>query len=153
MNKFKYSMENLLQVKLKLEDQAKIAYGNARLHLTKEEQKLKDMELTKVSYENEMRRLRSAILDITKIKQCADAIEVMKNNIKLQLTVIKEAQQKLEEARVILHNAMVERKTQEKLKEKAWEEYLLEFDMEERKEIDELNSFRYSNPTKGKEVR
>lgn len=153
MKKFKYSMENLLQVKLKLEDQAKIAYGNARLRLTKEEQKLKNMEITKASYEDEMRSLRSDILDITKIKQCADAIEVMKQNIKLQLTVIKDAQQKLEEARVKLHHAMVERKTQEKLKEKAWGEYLLEFDMEERKEIDELNSFRYSNPAKGKEVR
>lgn len=152
MKKFKYSMENLLQVKLKLEDQAKIAYGNARLQLTKEEQKLKDMELTKASYEDEMRSLRSAKLDITKIKQCADAIDVMMNNIELQLTVIKQAQQKLEDARVKLHNAMVERKTQEKLKEKAWEEYLLEFDMEERKEIDELNSFRYSKPAEGKEV-
>jgi two-component system response regulator YesN len=44
MKKFRYQMENILQVKLKLEDQAKIAYGNARLRLTKEEEKLSQME-------------------------------------------------------------------------------------------------------------
>jgi flagellar FliJ protein len=46
---------------------------------------------------------------------------------------------------------MVERKTQEKLKEKAWEEYLLEYEADERKEVDELTSFQYSNPAHSEE--
>lgn len=153
MKKFKYSMENLLQIKIKLEDQVKIAYGNARLRLTMEEQKLQAMEQQKASYEDEMRKLRSEKLDITKIKQCAEAIEVMNRNIKIQISAVKEAEQRLETARIRLHNAMVERKTQEKLREKAWTEYLLEFDVEERKEIDELNSYQYSKPTLGEEDR
>lgn len=146
MKKFRYSMENLLQIKLKLEDQAKIAYGNARYKLTLEEEKLEQMKNKKTSYEEELKYLRSGRLDLLKIKQVEQAIDVMKLNIKQQTTVVKNAAHRLEVARIRLNDAMAERKTQERLKEKAFEEYMLEFDSEERKEIDELNSFQYSNP-------
>ena len=147
MKKFRYSMENLLQVKKKLEDQVKIAYGNARLRLTTEEEKLEQLIYKRISYEDELRALRSDRLDLLKIKQCEQAIEIMKGNIKQQTTVVRNTAQRLEVARIRLNDAMVERKTQERLKEKAWEEYLLQFDTEERKEVDELNSFLYSKPT------
>ncbi len=146
MKKFRYSMENLLQVNKKLEDQAKIAYGLARLRLTKEEDKLEKMKLRKEGYVNELRELRSAKLDLLKLKQCEQAIDIMKLGIKQQNSVVKNAAHRLEIARIRLNDAMVERKTQERLKEKAWEEYILEFDAEEQKEVDELNSFNYSRP-------
>ena len=146
MKKFRYSMENLLQVKKKLEDQAKIAYGMARLRLTREEEKLELLKQRKDGFENELRILRSDKLDLIKIRQCEHAIEVMGHNIKQQTTVVRNAAHRLEIARIRLSDAMVERKTQERLKEKAFEEYLLEFDAEERKEVDELNSFNYSKP-------
>jgi flagellar FliJ protein len=139
-------MENLLQIKFKLEDQMKIAYGNARIRLTQEEDKLDQMKKKKASYEEELRFLRTDRLDILKIKQCEQAIEVMKQNIKQQMTAVKNAAHRLEVARIRLNDAMIERKTQERLKEKAFEEYLIEFDAEERKEVDELNSFHYNNP-------
>ncbi|MBB2182739.1 flagellar FliJ family protein [Lachnospiraceae bacterium MD1] len=147
MKKFRYSMENLLQIKCKLEEQAKIAYGNARLKLTQEEEKLEQMHQKKASFQEELRLLRSDKLDLLKIKHCEESIEIMNMNIKQQTTVVRNAAQRLEVARIRLNNAMVERKTQERLKEKAWEEYLLEFDAEERKEVDERNSFHYSSPT------
>lgn len=146
-------MENILQIKHKLEDQMRIAYGNARLRLTTEEEKLEQMKLKMVSYGDELRFLRSAKLDLIKIKQCEQAIDFMKTNIKQQTTTVKNATQRLEVARIRLSDAMVERKTQEKLKENAFEEYMQEFDAEERKEVDELNSFHYSNPTLDEEDR
>lgn len=153
MKKFRYSMENLLQVKLKLEEQAKIAYGNARLRLTKEEEKLQELKAKKASYEEEERSLRMAKLDLIRIRHTAEAVEVMEQKIKQQVTAVKNAEQRLEVARIRLNSAMVERKTQEKLKEKAWENYLLEYEAEERKEVDELNSFQYSNPEQSEEDR
>lgn len=146
MKKFKYKMESVLQIKIKLEDQMKIAYGNARLLLTREEEKLEQMANQKSSYEGELRTLSSGKLDLIKIKQCEQAIDIMKMNIKQQGIVVKNATHRLEVARIRLHDAIAERKTQERLREKAFEEYLLEFDAEERKEVDELNSFTYSNP-------
>ncbi len=146
MKKFRYSMENLLQVKVKLEDQAKIAYGNARLILNREEDKLKELESKKALYVDEQRSLRQAKLDLLKIKTSEEAVKIMEEKIKQQQMVVRNARQRLEVTRIRLNNAMVERKTQEKLKDKAWENYRLEFEAEERKEIDELNSFQYSNP-------
>lgn len=153
MKKFRYNLENLLQVKLKLEDQAKIAYGAARLRLTKEEEKLAELQRKKASYEEEQRELRKARLDLVRIRKSAEAIEIMEQKVKQQAAAVRNATQRLEVARIRLNDAMVERKTQEKLKEKAWEEYLLEFDAEERKEVDELNSFQYSNPAHSEEDR
>lgn len=153
MKKFRYSMENILQVKLKLEDQAKIAYGNARLMLTREEEKLTQLKNKKSSYEDELRSLSRDRLDIMKIKHCKEAIQIMTDQIEQQLIAVKKAQARLEAARIRLNNAIMERKTQEKLKEKAWEAYLAEFDAEEQKEIDELNSFQYSSKSLDEEDR
>lgn len=146
-------MENLLKIKVKLEEQAKIAYGNARIRLTQEEEKQKLLEIKKETYENELRNLRSDRLNILKIKQCGEAIEIIKVSIKQQILIVKNAAQKLEVARIRLNDAMVDRKIQDKLKEKALEEYMLEMDAEERKEVDELISFNYSKPTLSKEDR
>lgn len=153
MKKFIYPMENLLQIKSKLEEQAKIAYGNARLRLTKEEEKLELFVKKKISYEEELKALRSGKLDIIRIKQCEQAIDIMKDNIKQQTTVVRNAAHRLEVARIRLSDAMIERKTQERLKEKAFEEYMLVFDAEERKEVDELNSFNYNKPIPSEEDR
>lgn len=147
MKKFRYSMENILQIKIKLEDQAKISYGNARQKLTIEEEKQKQLELTLTSYEEELRALRTSKLDLHKIKLCEQAIDIMKYKIKQQIVHVRNAKQRLEVARIRLDHAMAEHKIQEKLKEKAWEDYILEFEAEEQKEINERNSFHYSSPT------
>ncbi|NLJ95524.1 MAG: flagellar export protein FliJ [Clostridiales bacterium] len=145
MKKFRYSMENILRIKLKLEDQAKISYANARNRLNTEEEKLLALRQKKASYEDEQRNLNGSKLDLFKLKELSQSIEIMKINIKEQRAVISMAEQRLEVARIRLNDAMIERKTQEKLKEKAWQEYMKEFEAEEQKEIDELNSFNYGS--------
>ena len=56
-----------------------------------------------------------------------------------------ENKERVEEVREKLNNAMLERKTQEKLREKAFDEFLLEIKAAEDKEVDELVSFKYGN--------
>ena len=145
MKKFRYSMESILKIKLKLEEQAKLAYANARNHLNAEEEKLKYLRNKKTSYEEEQRILSSNKLNIMKLKGISQSIDIMKLKIEEQKVVVEAAKQRLELARIRLNEAMVERKTQEKLKEKAWQEYMEEFEAEEQKEIDELNSFNYGS--------
>ncbi len=140
-------MESVLQIKVKLEDQAKSNYGNARMRLNQEEDKLEQMYLKKSSYEEELRSLRINRLNLIEIRMCEQAVDVMKTNIKQQAVIVRNSEHRLEVARIRLSDAMVDRKTQERLKEKAFDEYLLEFDSEERKEVDELNSFNYNKPT------
>ncbi len=151
MKKFRYSMESLLQIKMKMEEQMRIAYLNARTRLTQEEEKLKQLEMKKLALEEELRSLRMNRLDLLKIKQCEHAIEITVMNIKQQTVAVKNAAHRLEVARIRLNDAMVERKTQERLKEKAFDEYLLELEAEDRKEIDERTSFQFSNPTLSEE--
>ena len=137
-------MESVLNIKLKLEDQAKIAYANARSLLNIEEEKLKNMEQKKAFYEDEYRINSSNKLNLKKLKQLSLAIDIMKDNIVQQIVVVRAATQRLEVARIRMKDAMIERKAQEKLKEKAWQKYMIEFEAEEQKEIDERNSFNYS---------
>lgn len=144
MKKFRYNMESILKIKLKLEDQAKIAYANARNRLNSEEEKLGSLKQKKASYEQEKRDMNKR-LNIMKLKQLSESIEIMKLKIIQQKIIVDAAAQRLEVARIRLNDAMVERKTQEKLKEKAWQEYMIEFEAEEQKEIDERNSFNYGS--------
>jgi flagellar FliJ protein len=65
----------------------------------------------------------------------------------LQELAVKKAEQQVELARQKLNLAMLERKTHEKLKENAKEVFFMELASGERKEVDELVSFKYNNPT------
>ncbi|HHX12923.1 MAG TPA: flagellar export protein FliJ, partial [Clostridiales bacterium] len=85
MKKFRYSMENILQIKIKLEDQAKIAYSEARTRLTREEQKLEALRTQKANYEDKLRVLTISKLDMVEIRQCGDAIEIIKYKFKIQI--------------------------------------------------------------------
>ena len=55
------------------------------------------------------------------------------------------AEKNVDIARGRLNKVMVERKTQEVLKEKAFEEFVKELNESEKKEVDELVSFTYNN--------
>ena len=56
---------------------------------------------------------------------------------------VKRAQDRMEKARLALQSAMQESKTQEKLREKAFELFVKEENKRESKEIDELVSYTY----------
>jgi len=144
-------MESILQIKYKMEDQAKTAYGNAHAILINEQKKLEELVNKRQYYEDKLTNLMHSKLKLLDIKQCENDIEIMKYYIKLQQIEVKKAEQQLEAARIRLNNAMVERKTHENLKEKAFEAFMLEYEAEQRKEIDELVSFQYNNPTDDQE--
>lgn len=151
MAKFIYKMQNILEIKYKLEEQAKTAYAVARAELNAEELKMKHLSERKEKYQNDLRNLMSELLNILDIKTCENAIETLKYKITLQKIVLQQAEKKLELARVSLNEAMIERKTHEKLRENAFEEFKKEIDMQERKEVDELVSFRYNKTTGSEE--
>ena len=67
----------------------------------------------------------------------------MKEYIALQKVQVARAEKQLEEARYKLQVAMQESKTQEKLREKAFDEFMREENAREAKEIDELTSYTH----------
>ena len=143
MAKFVYRMQNILDIKNKLEIQAKNSYAVARMRLNKEEEKLDPLFAQKKAYEDAYRQQLSGSIDVRQINICKNAIELSKNMIKKQLVEVKVASLNLEAAQKRLGEIMKERKIQEKLREKAYEEFLQELNDQEKKEIDELVSFRF----------
>lgn len=143
MAKFIYKMQNILEIKYKLESQAKTNYANARARLTEEEEKLKKITDKKAYYENEMRQLMNSKLDILEIKFCKSAIEKTRYDMKQQILQITVAERNLEQARIKLYEFMNDRKVHEKLKENAFEDFVKELNTQESKEIDELVSYTY----------
>ena len=143
MSKFIYRMQNILNIKYKLEDQAKTEFMLANQVLREEERKLETLELRKKGYEDAVRNLLQNQLQVDRIKENQEAIVRMEEFIRAQIIKVEEAARQVEIKAAKLTELMQERKAQEKLKEKAFEAFLQEENAKESKEIDELVSFTY----------
>ena len=143
MAKFVYKMQNLLSIKLKLEDQAKTAFGEAKARLNEEEEKLELLQNRRLNYERELTEKMEGKLNIMEIRQTEEAVEILKYKIQMQKIAVNTANQQLELARIKLNEAIQERKIQESLKEKAFFAFKEELKAEEQKEVDERVSFMY----------
>lgn len=150
MSKFVYRMQNILNLKYKLEDQAKMEFAAARRRLTEEEEKLELLCRRKASYEEEGRRLREDTLAVLDILENRNAIVQMEEFIELQKLEVVKAEEALEIERQKLQEVMKERKIHEKLREKAFMAFLKEENARESKEIDELVSYTYGQKKSSK---
>lgn len=141
MARFVYRMQSILNIKGKLEEQAKMEFAAARIRLDAEEAKQEALAARKRGYEEEACRLREDKLHVQDILDNKNAILKMDEYILLQNLQVKQAEDLLEAARVHLEEAIRERKTYERLREKAFEEFVKEENARESKEIDELTSY------------
>ena len=104
---------------------------------------LQDILIRRAGYESKARELVSGSINVLEIRECRKAIDVLKSKQRSQMMNVHAAERDVELARKQLNEAMVERKTHEKLKEKAFEEFKQALLHEESKEIDELVSYTY----------
>lgn len=148
MAKFAYKMQGILNVKEKLETQAKNEFAIAAAELRTQEEILKELIARRDGYEEDLASLYMDNLDLPKIIETQDAIELIKYQIRMQKLRVKSAEKNLEEKRVILQEAMQERKTHDKLKEKEFEQFLKDEADAENKEIDEIVSYRFGQKLK-----
>lgn len=145
---FKYRMQNILDIKQKLEESAKMEFGEANVRVMEEEERLSVIDEKKQAYETEGGRLRREKLQVADIKNNTRAISVLGDMKKEQESEVEKAKVVLEQKRTKLQIAMQERKTQEKLYENAFEEFVREENARESKEVDELTSYVYGKRTK-----
>lgn len=143
MAKFIYKMQNILNLKLKLEEQQKMEFAAARKRLDEEEDKLALLYRRKSYYEDEGRRLREDSLNVQDILENRNALIQMDEYIAFQKIQVSKAEEALEAERRKLQEAMQERKIQEKLRENAFEVFIREENARESKEVDELVSYTY----------
>ena len=146
MVKFRYSMQSVLDIKYRLEDQAKGVYAAAKLRYEEEVEKKERLEEQKRRYEDALQKLMLNRLDFREIQFTKTGIEAIEDAIKKQKRAVAIEKHEMDAASERLRELMVERKTHEKLKEKALEEYQKESLDVERKETDEIVSYRFNNP-------
>jgi len=105
MPRFRYRMQNILDIKLKLEEQAKNEYAQAQAVLSEEEQKKEALIGRLLDYEAKSRGLREDSLSIRDLKENQQAIETMKEFIERQQKVVDKARRELDIKRDALTEA------------------------------------------------
>ncbi len=148
MAKFVYKLQNILDIKLKMESQAKTQFAAAVSKLREEEEKYDMLVKKRQGYEEEYRAAIAGTLNVTTLNMLKSGIDKTKNDMKAQLVNIKVANKNLDAARERLDNAIKERKIYEKFKENAFEQFKHDLNEQEKKEIDELVSFQYGSETR-----
>lgn len=151
---FHYSMQSILNIKLKMETQAKQEFSAARAVLDVEEETLSRFIGRKREYEAEAVKLleggtenEKKSLCIQTIRETKMAISCMEERIEAQKFRVATAEKSLDQARERLTEVMKERKTHETLKEKAYQEFLADWKRQESREVDELTSYTYGRRT------
>lgn len=148
MAKFQYSLQSILNIKYKMETQAKQEFSAAMGALDEEEKKLASLKERKVRLESESKGLLQGILDFRKIEDNRQAVSITDEKILIQRGNVSRAEKNVERARQKLKEVMIDRKTYETLREKAFEQFLLDENRAESKSIDELTSYTYGQKNK-----
>ena len=143
MAKFVYRMQNILNIKQKLETQAKMTYSLANQKYLEQQKILQEYMVRRVGYEQHWKKLMQGV------EHARADVNAMKTIVRRQMVEVHKAEKELEDARNRLKTVMQERKVQEKLREKAFEEFKQELAEAETKEIDELVSYTYNKGEQG----
>lgn len=125
--------------------------GQAQRKLLEEEERLQTLYDRKEYYLEEGRRLRMDSLKVLSLRDNEYAVARMEEYIEAQKENVKKAELQVEEARQKLQEIMTERKAQERLREKAFEQFMQEENAKEGKEVDELISYTYGQK-RGKSI-
>ena len=148
MAKFQYRMQSILNIKLKMEEQAKMQFAQAQAKLNEEEARLHALIVRKEQYEAELKETLQRKLNLLKIEELQNAVMRMEEYIVAQQREVDKATREVEKERRKLTEAMIERKSHEKLKENAFEQFMQELNSAEGKEVDELTSYTYGQKNK-----
>lgn len=145
MAKFKYRMQNILELKMKLEEQQKMDLAAARINLNEEEDKLKDLYERKNEYQEALRESCKNKLNVHKIRMSTLAYESMDDVISRQKIEVKKARGKVAIEQDKMGEAMKEIKIQEKLRERNFNRFVKEVAYEEAAMVDELVAYKYGS--------
>ncbi len=143
MKGFKFRLDSLLNIKEKLEQQAKIAYGEEVSKLNEEKKKLDDLYVSKEENTQKQRESFTGTIDIFSFEQYRNYSTKLDEMIFNQIQAIKVQEIKTEEAREKLAEIIKERKAFEKLKEKELEQFKKDVQLAEDKLVDELVTYKF----------
>ncbi len=149
MARFVYRMQSVLNIKQQTENQTKMEFAVAQNELNEQLDILDEYVSRKARYLEEAEELRNeASLKLQDILDNQYATAQMDVLIKQQSMVVRQYEDRVEKVRAKLTKNVQERKMQETLKEKAFEQFIEEQKQEEAKENDQRSSFTYAEKQK-----
>lgn len=145
MQKFGFRLESVLKLRTQLEANAK----NNLARATREFENQKDyLEGLKNINDVSMNSLNAEVdegIPVYRIKDYISYLSLMKNRIADQKEKVNIAEHNVDINREGLIKSMQERKIIDKLKERKYQEYIIEQNKAEQLLIDELNSFKFKD--------
>ena len=144
MAKFVYRMQNVLDIKQKLETQARMTFALANRRYMEEQQVLQEQLVRRMGYEKKLRESMEGEIRVQAVMNARSDLNAMRTIVRRQMMEVHKAEREMEDARRALNEVMQERKVQEKLREKAFDAFKKELADAEIKEIDELVSYTFN---------
>ncbi|MDM8312335.1 MULTISPECIES: flagellar export protein FliJ [Clostridium] len=138
MENFKFRLQNVLDIKLKNEDQCKIKYSKAQSEKRVVEEELKTLKSNYEKYAAEIDVEDTVERKITSNYLTFISTMIDKTNLELNEKKLLE-----NEARLDLLNKQIERKSLEKLKENKYSSYKKMADQKEQAVNDEFGMYSY----------
>ncbi|MCR5303756.1 MAG: flagellar export protein FliJ [Lachnospiraceae bacterium] len=144
MPKFKYRLQGVLDIKKQFESQARMEFAVAAGKLREQEEILERLKERREACLQEARDLRNSSVTARELRDSDTAIKIMDDRIRDQMLNVKRAEDEVSRARQKVQDLMMERKTYEKLREKAFREWMKEEEASEHRQVDELTSYTHS---------
>ena len=139
MKKFKFSLEKVLSLREFEQNQAQIELGKAQSVVNEINEQLKFIA-SEIVKSNESRANSADLNFLLSVENYVNGLNYKKE---LLLEELAKAQLVLEEKRAIVVEAIKKRKSLEKLKEKQFEEYKKQYNLEEEKILDEISTSKF----------
>ena len=143
MARFRYKMQNILDIKEKMETQAKQLFSETKKVLDAETEALDALYARRAEIEQHAVDVLKGELHLHKIEDSQMSRIICEQKIADQKLRVERARAEFEKAREELEEAVKERKTHEKLKERQFDEFIREENRAESKSIDELTTYTY----------
>ena len=144
MAKFIFPMEQLLNIKRKMEKQKQMEYAKALQELSAAEQRLQvliTVQKEEIVYYQSY--LCSGTINPNEMKRLHVALQYYRHQVALQEAAVEKGKQQVQLAIEAVRKALQERKTYELLREKEYESYLEEEKLQGLKTVDEIVSYKY----------
>ena len=140
MKKFNFRLERILQYKAQIEEQKRRDL-NARIEeLTIQNRILQQLTLKREIYRKRYSEMFMGRVDVDGLKNLRRFLDKIHRELVLQAKKVVDCEKRVEKAKLILLEAMRDRKKFENLKERKLKAYIKETNLAEQKTLDEFAS-------------
>ncbi len=149
MKPFVFKLETLLKIRKRHEEEANIALSKARKKLFEAKTYLEKLTTQQQETVDAFKQKQeNKELFALEFQSWYTFINFLQTQIKDQILIVEQITQEVATALKLLEQAMKNRKSVEKLKEKRYEQYRIDMLLEEQKILDEMAITRFKSTSK-----